>query len=62
MRYPCHITEKVRHRIDGLETFKDGKPKVFYVRHRIDGLEMRQTIGTTYQIVRHRIDGLESKD
>ena len=51
--------KKVRHRIDGLETYVPFIGFKENVRHRIDGLEICMMIMMGVLLVRHRIDGLE---
>ena len=50
----------VRHRIDGLEKWRNSTQMIVNVRHRIDGLEKQARAVFAKYLVRHRIDGLET--
>ena len=52
-------SNRVRHRIDGLETMIIMSLNPALVRHRIDGLESHLAHRGIHKTVRHRIDGLE---
>ena len=54
--------DRVRHRIDGLETLVITALVPTNVRHRIDGLENDRFNCLYHPLVRHRIDGLETND